>query len=829
MRVVWSSMAWMAILVVGCIAPSEVPCGDGRVCPVGYTCSASYCFSAEQITACEGGDDGTACTTSVGPGVCSEQGCIIPVCGNGTVEPTEICDDGNSTKDDGCSPKCDSNEVCGNGFVDYLQGEQCDDTNLRTNDGCNARCQLEYRVWRPHTPGGIQTTRHLAAAYDSARKRLVVFGGSYPSQPIADTFELENTSWFKRPLARSPVARYDASMVYDSKRQRIVLFGGETNDGIDATTWEYDGTAWYEIATAAQPPARKLHAMAYDSARERVVVFGGENYVGALRDTWEYDGSTWVETTPASGGPSARANTALAYDPIRGTAILYGGRDPAQSGPYNDTWLYNGTWSASAATASTGRSGMSLTFDPTRGMVVMAGGTSTNETNTFDGTTWTLQDFGGANRVGHVAAFDERRQRLVMWGGLESGTTESFKLDELTDTGWSNVPLTVATTPYTVYPSIAFDTARGQLITFGGYYGFPGSGFPGNEVYAMGDFNWTQLVTTGGPPAARYRSAIAYDPVRNLIVAFGGQTDDTTVVGDTWELDGTTWTQRTPTSSPSPRAGHRMVYDSARKKIVLFGGDTPTPQSANDELWEYDTATHLWTKITLSGAPEARADFGMAFDSRRGRVVVWGAAATNDTWFYDGTVWTHTASTSPPNRQAFAMTYDSARDRVVMHGGGTGSPKEDTWELDGTEWRVVPRLPQDPAPPTGKQHAIAYDPARARVILLTLYAADVLVYVYGTEQTEGNLEVCTSGHDGDGDTKIACADDDCWGVCTPHCPPDSSCTIVDGCGDGTCDPVESCRTCPADCPVGGSGCPQQCGDSFCEGTETIGACPGDCG
>jgi len=781
------------------------------------------------MNACEGGADGTPCTTNESPGVCSEGGCIVPICGNGTVEPSELCDDGNSVKGDGCSPKCDSNEVCGNGFVDYLQDEQCDDTNLRNNDGCNSKCQLEYRVWRPHNPGGIQTSRHVAAAYDSGRQRWVVFGAANTNGLNQGTFELEGASWFKRPLVRSPVARSDASMVYDSKRQRIVLFGGVTNDGLDTTTWEYDGTAWYEISTPAHPPGRTNHAMAYDRARGRVVLFGGVGISGldALGDTWEYDGTTWVERT-ASGGPSARGFTALAYDPKRGTMLLYGGRDPGQPGPYNDTWRYDGTWSNANASASSSHSGMSLTFDPTRGVIVMAGGTA-DDTNTFDGTAWTLEDYGGPNHIGHIAAFDEQRQRVVVWGGLENLSTETFKLHELTATGWNNIPTTAATTPYTVYPSIAFDTSRGQLIQFGGYYGFPGTGTPGAEVYAMGENSWTQLATTGGAPAARFRSAIAYDPFQNVIVAFGGQTDETTAAGDTWELAGTTWTQRTPSTAPSPRAGHRMVFDSKRKKIVLFGGDTATGSPVkNNELWEYDAATHLWTQITLSGAPEARSDFGMAFDSRRGRVVVVGAGPTKASWVDDGSACTHTASTSPPDRPALAMTYDSARDRVVMHGGGAGVPKEDTWEFDGTEWREVLRLPQDPPPPAAKQHAIAYDPAHARVILVSLYVDVGLVYVYGTEQTEANLEVCTSGRDVDGDTKIGCADDDCWGICTPNCPTGTSCTSVDGCGDGICDPVESCRTCPADCALGASGCPVQCGDTFCEGAESVANCPGDC-
>lgn len=64
-------------------------------------------------------------------------------CGNGTVEGTEACDDGNTTPGDGCSATCqdEGNLLCGNGAVD--DGETCDDGNAVSGDGCSATCQTE--------------------------------------------------------------------------------------------------------------------------------------------------------------------------------------------------------------------------------------------------------------------------------------------------------------------------------------------------------------------------------------------------------------------------------------------------------------------------------------------------------------------------------------------------------------------------------------------------------------------------------------------------------------------------------------------------------------
>jgi cysteine-rich repeat protein len=77
------------------------------------------------------------------------------ICGNGTVQGNEACDDGNNISDDGCDRGCRFVEtgyqcpeagkpciglpvVCGNG---QIQGEACDDGNRESGDGCRADCQ----------------------------------------------------------------------------------------------------------------------------------------------------------------------------------------------------------------------------------------------------------------------------------------------------------------------------------------------------------------------------------------------------------------------------------------------------------------------------------------------------------------------------------------------------------------------------------------------------------------------------------------------------------------------------------------------------------------
>ena len=100
-------------------------------------------------------------------------------CGNRIVETGEICDDGNTVSNDGCSADCKSVEEgyecsktggsctkinkpqpdkCGNQLLD--ENEACDDGNTTGGDGCSADCStvednyICNRVGRPCIPAG---------------------------------------------------------------------------------------------------------------------------------------------------------------------------------------------------------------------------------------------------------------------------------------------------------------------------------------------------------------------------------------------------------------------------------------------------------------------------------------------------------------------------------------------------------------------------------------------------------------------------------------------------------------------------------------------------
>ena len=181
-----------------------------------------------------------------------------------------------------------------------------------------------------------------ALAYDSSRRRLVLFGGYRGTGPqrvrLGDTWEWDGDRWQLVSQA-GPSPRNNAAMVYDPDRRVTVLFGGSSGTAL-GETWEWDGSLWRRSDAPVTEP-RYNAAMAYDGASHRVLRFGGWNGTERTSDTWAYDGRAWTLLT--RDGPRARNHSALAFDARRGRVVLFGGHD----GPnvFGDTWeWFGGRW-----------------------------------------------------------------------------------------------------------------------------------------------------------------------------------------------------------------------------------------------------------------------------------------------------------------------------------------------------------------------------------------------------------------------------------------------------------------------------------------------------
>lgn len=315
-------------------------------------------------------------------------------------------------------------------------------------------------------------------------------------------------------------------------------------------------------------------------------------------------------------------------------------------------------------------------------------------------------------------AYDSARARVVLpaaapmeWDGVSWTTVVPL------DPEGDGNPLTGL-----YFYGTAYDSNRGKVVLFGGQ---GDASAPNAETWEWDGVSWAHIVPLHSP-SPRNRHAMAYDSRRGVVVLFGGQADLWTN-GETWEWDGADWTNPTPSTHPIARREHAMAYDSARQRVVLFGGSGDVVCYMGSlscaDTWEWDGTT--WTDRSPAGVqgtdfPSQRYGAAFAFDRKRNRAVLFGGATdayTNvgDTWEWDGSSWAKMTPADPEgdgNPAAASpvyMSYDAARGQVVLAAAGT-------WLWDGTSWAKKPAASPSPVFSVGSRAASVYDGARGNVL-----------------------------------------------------------------------------------------------------------------
>lgn len=226
------------------------------------------------------------------------------------------------------------------------------------------------------------------------------------------------------------------------------------------------------------------------------------------------------------------------------------------------------------------------------------------------------------------------------------------------------------------------------------------------------EFSWPRINPVPSPPRERV-VAMAYDKARHQAVLVTGSDVriDAQVNTETWIFDGASWTQRQPAKSPPLFHSLKLSYDERRSVVVLLGTPYSEAQTGDyrfpNELWEWDGVN--W--VDVSQAPQVglwpwdRVFFNMAYDTFRGKLVVFGGHAppagfTQETWEYDGAMrqWALRGTSGPSPREPGGMAYDGARKVTLMAGGRGGQDYDDTWTWDGNLWELQSaRIPIGPA------------------------------------------------------------------------------------------------------------------------------------
>lgn len=648
------------------------------------------CVAPDQLTACDELVDGVQCTSSVRPGICDQSVCIA-----------------------GCS----------DGVEDG--GEECDDGNTVDHDGCSAMCRVEKPTWVEWQNAWTPRSGH-AAAYDSDRKKLVVFGGVIASGVTDDLWERDTSGSWTKSTVTGPPPRQAAAMAYDAARKRIVLFGGTTGSPTDllGDTWEYDGTSWYAMSPTQSPTPRAYTAMVFDPVRSRVVLFGGLDGGDPAKyflqdDTWEYDGTTWTKLATTGAIPPRRLH-GMAWDGARNRVVVVSGivPGPGTTSSSQDTWeLTNpGTgwvWTCTAGaspcptvTHPSSRYAVSLAFSPVNNSMVLFGGLTAvsgftqnaSDTWFYSGTGWVVQSpaISPSGRSASVLVDSEvydTASNLVHRPVLVAGSTDAGAIDDVWELPVPGTPtptapwlhsLTPGTAPARGDVGMVYDAAHARVLKMGGYL----PPLTRGDVYSFDGRLWHRESFL---PQGRFAASTTYDTTRNRTVLFGGLYQSSLRQNDTYIWDGVaaTWTTLVASTPPGKRYGAAIAHDDALGVSVMFGGNDAMGLDLG-ETWELDATG--WTRNDTAGGPIPERAPAMAYDPEHERLVLFDV--TGGTWTYTNRAWTPLMTTaSPPPRQNARMTFNPARHCIVLYGGTSTEFLDDMWELveqDGVAtWQEV--------------------------------------------------------------------------------------------------------------------------------------------
>jgi hypothetical protein len=241
-------------------------------------------------------------------------------------------------------------------------------------------------------------------------------------------------------------------------------------------------------------------------------------------------------------GPVVRYYSNTAYDPRNKVIVLHGGHD-ANNLQISDTWTWNGSrWLLMSPSQLPPRGGYDqpMAWDATRGQVLL-----------FD---WT----GGG--------MPPELNELWAWDGAN----------------WARLSISSAPSGVAQYPgAMAYDSPRKSLVLFGHVGSTP-------TTWTFDGTTWSKSSTASGSGSAYF--TMATDEARSRVVTFGEN-------GDTWTWDGTAWTAQNPGHAPSARHGAAMTYDPIRRVVVLFGGYDTSSGSMRElnDLWTWNG--NDWTKV----------------------------------------------------------------------------------------------------------------------------------------------------------------------------------------------------------------------------------------
>ncbi|MDI6757580.1 MAG: kelch repeat-containing protein, partial [Endomicrobiia bacterium] len=226
--------------------------------------------------------------------------------------------------------------------------------------------------WTQRSASGSPSARYGHCVSPISAGKFILFGGLGAAGYFGDTYvyDAEANSWQRPSFAVEPSSRAHFASALDTKRNRVYIFGGQAEGVLLADLWYYDAAAgeWNDVAQVSTiPSARYGSALVYDPVADTLLLFGGNNDSANIGDLWHfsYAASSWTQISQPVTRPAARRHHGFVWDRFLGRAVLFGGA--INTGVANDIWVYNmpsNLWSSAAplTAAPAGRYGFGMAY-----------------------------------------------------------------------------------------------------------------------------------------------------------------------------------------------------------------------------------------------------------------------------------------------------------------------------------------------------------------------------------------------------------------------------------------------------------------------------------
>jgi len=574
-------------------------------------------------------------------------------------------------------------------------------------------------------------TSMAGMAYDPSTESIVLFGGQVPSSnftPVASnsTWEFSAGAWSNVTGGPAPSPRLSPSLATDPNRGGVVLFGGlqvtagnGTNESHpteipEADTWEFLDTGWANITTSVgnPPPGRFNSGLVSDTVSRTNLLYGGwsglSDNTHTFSDTWTLDDSGWANVTRSSS-PPALGGESLAFVTSSSSVVLFGGFNPSDPVPSNETWVFsNDSWAQvfpSEVPLATYQG--SFVDDPDNGYCVLLLGATTvtytqaTATWTFEQDNWslagenpTLPPPGSASLV-----YDDAADAVVLVAPSPTGSATPLESTWIfRDGNWSVVNSTLAPESRST-PALVYDPATGYVLLFGGSYHV--------DTWIFQAGNWTELFPASRP-AESVSGGLAYDADDGYLVYFDG--------AGTWKWSGEDWVDLNLSTQPDldGRAvgPNSMTYDPAGGYVVLAEASNGTCGDSDTYClltWTFSNGS--WTDMTGKSTvePPALVSASITYDPLFSAVVLFGgycpwltctSYASNATWQFANAEWSEISTSNAPSpRWGVGLVFDYSGNQLLGFGGlgglkgGSTSLFADSWIFSNGTWsQVDPRL-----------------------------------------------------------------------------------------------------------------------------------------